>query len=127
MEGWTRDFYLFRRKRDNHEGYEYIQFLQSPSYRGGLTLTCWPEYAWRGTTQMDMLKMKAMINMSHYRDKGFELVKYNMDYDTPSWAKQPEPREYECLPIGPWERLTPEQEKELEEYETKMRERYGND
>lgn len=125
MEQRKTTFFLFRRKRDGKEGYEYIQFLQSPSYTGGLTLSCWPEYAWRGQSQMDVLKMKFMISISPYKDKDWELVKFEMDMDVPSWAKQPEPKVYESLPIKKFCRLTEKEEAELEDYKQKAIERYG--
>lgn len=119
-------FFLFRRKRDNQEGYEYIQHMTSPSHDGVLSNSCWPEFAWRGQTALDVEKMKYMISISkYYRDKVWELVEYEMERDTPSWALQPERIDYKNHFKGLRE-LTPKEKEELEAYKIKALERYGN-
>lgn len=55
-------FYLFRRERTSGEGYEYIQHLISPSHDDGLSTSCYPEYAWRGQTLLDIKKMKSTLD-----------------------------------------------------------------
>lgn len=93
-------FYLFRRERTSGEGYEYIQHLISPSHDDGLSTSCYPEYAWRGQTLLDIKKMKYLISIHrYYKDSDWELVKYEMEIDTPSWSHQPERKEYDNLKI----------------------------
>lgn len=55
-------FYLFRRERTHGVGYEYIQHLVSPSHDDGLSTSCYPEYAWRGQTLLDIAKMKSTLD-----------------------------------------------------------------
>ena len=117
-------FFLFRRKRDDYEGYEYIQHMTSPSYDSGLSNSCWPEFAWRGQTTLDVEKMKYMISISNYKNKIWELVEYEMERDTPSWAIQPEKIDYENHFKGLPE-LTPKEKEELEVFKIKAWERYG--
>lgn len=119
-------FFLFRRKRDNHEGYEYIQHMTSPSHDGGLSLSCWPEFAWRGQTVLDVEKMRYLISISkYYKNKNFELVQYYMDSDTPSWAIMPERIEYENV-LTELRPLTQSEIEDLQNYKIKALERYGN-
>lgn len=121
-------FYLFRRKRKNAEGYEYIQHIVSPSHDNGLSTSCWPEYAWRGQTLLDIKKMKYLISINqYYKDSDWELVKYEMVIETPSWSHQPERVEYESLPIGKWCKLSDKEKEELEKYKQFAINKYGNE
>lgn len=120
-------FYLFRRERTHGVGYEYIQHLVSPSHDDGLSTSCYPEYAWRGQTLLDIKKMKYLISIHrYYKDSDWELVKYEMEVDTPSWACQPEKIEYESLPIGKWCKLSDKEKQELEEYKQFAINKYGS-
>lgn len=75
-------FYLYRRERTSGEGYEYIQHLISPSHDDGLSTSCYPEYAWRGQTLLDIKKMKYLISLHrYYKDSDWELVKYENLYE----------------------------------------------
>lgn len=118
-------FFLFRSKRDDYEGYWYIQHMTSPSHDGGLSCSSWPEFAWRGQTVLDVERMKYLISISLYKDKVWELVEYEMERDTPSWAIQPEKIDYENHFKGLRE-LTPKEKEELEAYKIKALKRYGN-
>lgn len=117
-------FFLFRRKREDYDGYYYIQHMTSPSHDSGLTNSCWPEFAWRGQTALEVEKMKYMISISNYKDKVWELVEYEMDSDTPSWAIQPEKIDYVNHFNGLRE-LTPKEKEDLEVFKIKALERYG--
>lgn len=120
-------FYLFRRERTQGEGYEYIQHLISPSHDDGLSTSCYPEYAWRGQTLLDIKKMKYLISLHrYYKDSDWELVKYEMEVDTPSWSHQPERKEYECLHIGKWCKLSNAECVKLEEYKQFAINKYGS-
>jgi hypothetical protein len=120
-------FYLFRRKRKEQEGYEYIQHIVSPSHDNGLSTSCCPEYAWRGNTLLDIKKMKYLISINpFYKDSDWELVKYEMEIETPSWSHQPERKEYECLHIGKWRKLSNDECVELEEYKQFAIKKYGS-
>lgn len=123
-------YFLFRRKRDNAEGFEYIQHMTSPSHDEGLSASCWPEYAWRGNNHLDVLKMRYLISISKYqKDKDWKLVMYEMETETPSWANQPEKVDYENLFITGRDTLKPLTDKEKEEleiYKIKAYERYGD-
>lgn len=120
-------FYLFRRKRKEGEGYEYIQHVVSPSHNDGLSTSCWPEYSWRGQTLLDIEKMKYLISIHrYYKDSDWELVKYEMEVDAPSWAYQPERKEYECLHIGLLRKLSDKEERELEDYKQFTLQRYDS-
>lgn len=117
-----QQFYLFRRnRRDGNKGYEYIQHLVSPSHDDGLSCSCWPEYAWRGQTVLDVQKMKYLISISPYRTSVWELVIYEMDTDQRSWATLPEVKEYDDLLKGKkMRRLNEKEEEELENFKRKM-------
>ena len=123
-------FFLFRRKRLNHEGYEYIQHMISPSHNGGLSCSCWPEFAWRGQSTLDIMKMKYLISISkYYKDGDWRLVRYEMERDTPSWATQPKKVKYENLFITGRDKLTPLSEterNELEQWKIKAFEQYAD-
>ena len=120
-------FYLFRRERKEQEGYEYIQHIVSSSHDNGLSTSCWPEYAWRGNTLLDIKKMKYLISINpFYKDSDWELVKYEMEIETPSWSHQPERKEYECLHIGKWRKLSNAECVELEEYKQFAIKKYGS-
>ena len=120
-------FYLFRRERKEQEGYEYIQHIVSPSHDNGLSTSCWPEYAWRGNTLLDIKKMKYLISINPFQtDSAWELVKYEMEIETPSWSHQPERKEYECLHIGKWRKLSNAECVELEEYKQFAIKKYGS-
>lgn len=122
-------FYLFRRKRTQGEGYEYIQHLISPSHDDGLSTSCYPEYAWRGQTLLDIKKMKYLISLHrYYKDSDWELVKYEMEVDTPSWSHQPEMKKYENLYEAnrKWRKLSNAECVELEEYKQFAINKYGS-
>lgn len=122
-------FYLFRRKRTQGEGYEYIQHLISPSHDDGLSTSCYPEYAWRGQTLLDIKKMKYLISLHrYYKDSDWELVKYEMEVDTPSWSHQPEMKKYENLYEAnrKWSKLSNAECVELEEYKQFAINKYGS-
>lgn len=122
-------FYLFRRKRKEQEGYEYIQHIVSPSHDNGLSTSCWPEYAWRGNTLLDIKKMKYLISINpFYKDSDWELVKYEMEIETPSWPHQPERKEYENLYDAKrkWRKLSNAECVELEEYKQFAIKKYGS-
>lgn len=122
-------FYLFRRKRTSGEGYEYIQHLISPSHDDGLSTSCYPEYAWRGQTLLDIKKMKYLISLHrYYKDSDWELVKYEMEVDTPSWSHQPEMKKYENLYEAnrKWSKLSNAECVELEEYKQFAINKYGS-
>ena len=122
-------FYLFRRKRTQGEGYEYIQHLISPSHDDGLSTSCYPEYAWRGQTLLDIKKMKYLISLHrYYKDSDWELVKYEMEVDTPSWSHQPEMKKYENLYEANrnWRKLSNAECVELEEYKQFAINKYGS-
>ena len=120
-------FYLYRRERKDGEGYEYIQHLISPSHDDGLSTSCYPEYAWRGQTLLDIKKMQYLISLHrYYKDSDWELVKYEMEVDTPSWSHQLERKEYECLNIGKWRKLSDKERQELEEYKQFALQRYDS-
>lgn len=122
-------FYLFRRKRTQGEGYEYIQHLISPSHDDGLSTSCYPEYAWRGQTLLDIKKMKYLISLHrYYKDSDWELVKYEMEVDTPSWSHQPEMKKYENLHEAnrKWRKLSNAECVELEEYKQFAINKYGS-
>lgn len=95
-------FFLFRRNRkDGNKGYEYIQYLVSPSHDDGLSCSCWPEYAWRGQTTLDIRKMEYLISISpNYNKDRWELVEYEMEAEQQSWASLPEVKQYEDLLKG---------------------------
>lgn len=120
-------FYLFRRERKEQEGYEYIQHIVSPSHDNGLSTSCWPDYAWRGQDLLDIKKMKYLISINpFYKDSDWELVKYEMEIETPSWSHQPERKEYECLHIGKWRKLSNAECVELEKYKQFAINKYGS-
>ena len=122
-------FYLFRRERKEQEGYEYIQHIVSPSHDNGLSTSCWPEYAWRGNTLLDIKKMKYLISINlFYKDSDWELVKYEMEIETPSWSHQPERKEYENLYDAKrkWSKLSNAECVELEEYKQFAIKKYGS-
>lgn len=122
-------FYLFRRERTSGEGYEYIQHLISPSHDDGLSTSCYPEYAWRGQTLLDIKKMKYLISLHrYYKDSDWELVKYEMEVDTPSWSHQPEMKKYENLYEAnrKWSKLSNAECVELEEYKQFAINKYGS-
>lgn len=122
-------FYLFRRERTNGVGYEYIQHLVSPSHDDGLSTSCYPEYAWRGQTLLDIKKMKYLISIHrYYKDSDWELVKYEMEVDTPSWSCQPEKIEYYNLDDSSkkWRKLSDKEKQELEEYKQFAINKYGS-
>lgn len=122
-------FYLFRRERTSGEGYEYIQHLISPSHDDGLSTSCYPEYAWRGQTLLDIKKMKYLISLHrYYKDSDWELVKYEMEVDTPSWSHQPEMKKYENLYEAnrKWRKLSNAECVELEEYKQFAINKYGS-
>lgn len=122
-------FYLFRRERTNGVGYEYIQHLVSPSHDDGLSTSCYPEYAWRGQTLLDIKKMKYLISIHrYYKDSDWELVKYEMEIDTPSWSHQPERKEYDNLYDSQkkWRKLSDKEERELEDYKQFALQRYDS-
>lgn len=122
-------FYLFRRKRKEQEGYEYIQHIVSPSHDNGLSTSCWPEYAWRGNALLDIKKMKYLISINpFYKDSDWELVKYEMEIETPSWSHQPERKEYENLYDAKrkWRKLSNAECVELEEYKQFAIKKYGS-
>lgn len=122
-------FYLFKRKRKEQEGYEYIQHIVSPSHDNGLSTSCWPEYAWRGNTLLDIKKMKYLISINpFYKDSDWELVKYEMEIETPSWSHQPERKEYENLYDAKrkWRKLSNAECVELEEYKQFAIKKYGS-
>lgn len=113
------EFYLFRRKRSGeNEGYEYIQYLVSSSHDAGLSCSCWPEYAWRGQTLLDVYKMRYLISISNsYKDSKWELVQYIMEDEQRSWALLPEVKQYEDLIKGKKLRCLSDSEmEELENY-----------
>lgn len=117
-----QDFFLFRRKRRDGKGYEYIQYLTSASHDEGLTCSCQPDFAWRGRSKLDIEKMRYLISISkNYKNSNWELVRYNMEVEQPSWALIPkEPKQYESLPILKFCRLTDKEEQELEDFKQKM-------
>lgn len=122
-------FYLFRRERTQGEGYEYIQHLISPSHDDGLSTSCYPEYARRGQTLLDIKKMKYLISLHrYYKDSDWELVKYEMEVDTPSWSHQPEMKKYENLYEAnrKWRKLSNAECVELEEYKQFAINKYGS-
>lgn len=122
-------FYLFRRKRKEGEGYEYIQHVVSPSHNDGLSTSCWPEYSWRGRTLLDIEKMKYLISIHrYYKDSDWELVKYEMEVDVPSWANRPERKEYDNLYDSQlkWRKLSDKEERELEDYKQFTLQRYDS-
>lgn len=122
-------FYLYRRERTSGEGYEYIQHLISPSHDDGLSTSCYPEYAWRGQTLLDIKKMKYLISLHrYYKDSDWELVKYEMEVDTPSWSHQPEMKKYENLYEAnrKWRKLSNAECVELEEYKQFAINKYGS-
>lgn len=65
-----------------------------------------------------------MISISkNYNKYKWELVIYNMEVEQQSWANQPEPKQYEDLLKGKkLRRLTPEEQKELEDFKQKINE-----
>lgn len=122
-------FYLFRRERTHGVGYEYIQHLVSPSHDDGLSTSCYPEYAWRGQTLLDIKKMKYLISIHrYYKDSDWELVKYEMEVDTPSWSHQSEKIEYDNLydSSKKWRKLSDKEKRELEEYKQFAINKYGS-
>lgn len=122
-------FYLFRRKREGQEGYEYIPHIVSQSHDDGLSTSCYPEYAWRGQTLLDIKKMKYLISIHrYYKDSDWELVKYEMEIDTPSWSHQPERKEYDNLYDSrkKWRKLSDKEKQELEEYKQFALQRYDS-
>lgn len=122
-------FYLFRRERKEGEGYEYIQHVVSPSHNDGLSTSCWPEYSWRGRTLLDIEKMKYLISIHrYYKDSDWELVKYEMEVDVPSWANRPERKEYDNLydSRSKWPKLSDKEERELEDYKQFTLQRYDS-
>ena len=122
-------FYLFRRERTSGEGYEYIQHLISPSHDDGLSTSCYPEYAWRGQNLLDIKKMKYLISINpFYKDSDWELVKYEMEIETPSWSHQPEKKGYDNLYDSrkKWRKLSDKEREELEEYKQFAINKYGS-
>ena len=111
-------FYLFRRERKEQEGYEYIQHIVSPSHDNGLSTSCWPEYAWRGRTLLDIEKMEYLISINKfYANSDWEVVAYRMEVETPSWSHQPEKVDYRNeFDMDAFEELTKKETRELEEY-----------
>lgn len=115
------NFYLLRALDDKGTAW-YVQRIFSPSIDMGVTLTTWPEYAWRGETALDVAKVKYLVARSSYSDLNWETVQYYMDVDQVSWAAYPalEPRQYENLIKSPLDVealvLNPLEQKELEEF-----------
>lgn len=120
--------YLFRRKRKNAEGYEYIQHIVSPSHDEGLSTSCWPEYAWRGQSLLDIEKMEYLISINeYYADGGWEVVAYKMEVETPSWSHQPEKVDYKNeFDMDAFEELTEKENQELTKYKQFAVNKYGS-
>lgn len=115
------NFYLFRRKRKDGKGYEYIQHIVSVSIDRGLSCSCSPEFAWRGLNRLDVEKMRFLISISEYRNSVWELVIYNMETEQHSWALIPKNEQYEDLLRGKkLTRLSDKEQEELEDFKQKI-------
>lgn len=73
--------------------------------------------------------MKYLISIHrYYKDSDWELVKYEMEVDTPSWSHQPEKIEYDNLydQSKKWRKLSDKEKQELEEYKQFAINKYGS-
>lgn len=121
-----QNFFLFRRKRKDGDGYEYIQHLVSPSCDNGLSCSCWPEFAWRGQGVLDIRKMEYLMSISkNYDRRSWELVEYKMEVEQHSWALKPKCEQYENFYKNEkFRRLTKKEEEELEEFKKLINKRW---
>lgn len=73
--------------------------------------------------------MKYLISLHrYYKDSDWELVKYEMEVDTPSWSHQPEMKKYENLYEAnrKCRKLSNAECVELEEYKQFAINKYGS-
>lgn len=99
MEKLKGKFFVFK-TIDKDGRTMYLQHLVSPSIGGrALSMTSFPEFGWRGQTKLDIAKVRALIAVQScgIRDADWTLEQYEMEMDTPSWARQPEKKEYKNL------------------------------
>lgn len=123
MENPKGKFYVF--KTIDKEGRTmFLQHLVSPSIGGRtLSMTSFPEFGWRGQTKLDIAKTKALIAVQKcgIAEAEWKLEQYEMDIDTPSWARQPEKKDYKnLLPNDFTLDLTEKEEIELLNYKKSL-------